>query len=143
MARTLDVQPRFRVFVTAGKDEFSKRFEDFPVKDNLLFWYQNPDPTGIATARTKDVKLDDFLGMPTTWSDESTLSVRDMIDYVANVGGGIHKGKARPGSAEAIHKAVAGMPIQFNGMPFPVDDMRSIINMALEGLLPLYWRLKA
>lgn len=69
------------------------------------------------------------------------LTVKHLINYVANVGGGVHLGKpSTRDNAPLIHETAD--TFQMNGVPYPLSIMRPVVRVTLEALFPLYHQLQ-
>ena len=89
----------------------------------------------------KRLKLNEFLALKVIGLDDAHISVHEILSYVANVGGGIHKGSPKfKHNAREIH-AYSGR-IGFLGHPYPVEMVRQIGEITLVALSPLYHRLR-
>lgn len=142
VSRGLGMKAHFRVFVGSHSiDAFKARMANIPVRDSLIMAYFNPDPSISQNAKTEELSADDFLRSPIHSADDKVITVKEVIRYCSDVGGGIHQGTPRKkNNAETIYKYSG---IQFNDNPMPLMCMRNVINIALEGLMPLYSRLRA
>jgi hypothetical protein len=141
VAKGRDFIPRFRVV-------------DLPKPDAVphggqlhSFQIQNPDPSENPALPTKEIGLDDFLGLFLGRTEGVDYTVKQIINYVANVGGGVHHGEPKnKDNAKQIHHTAAEVQIHFyhgeQHYPYPVWLTRSIINIVLEALRPLYERLR-
>jgi hypothetical protein len=142
ISRKTGLKPRFRVFVNREKNEFQQLIDGFPVKDSLISMYLNPDPSIADKPNTKEVDLDEFLACPMTFFEGKILTVKEIINYVANVGGGVHQGQpTRRDNAQTIHRTANSLWI--NGKPYPLENLRNIMNITTAALVPHYDRLRA
>lgn len=142
VSRELDLKIRFTVFYDAGKNEFDQIIENIPVKRGLKHIYINPDTTISNNAKTKDVDLGEFLAVPMFLAQDKSLTVKEIIRYCANVGGGVHKGVPRDrDNAKIIHETAN--EVWFNNVPYPIEIMRNIVNICVEAFQPAYDRIKA
>lgn len=138
VARGRDFKPRFVVSGKSGDPELAaKLFE------GLVFAWRNPAFSHYAgSVPTRDLGLDEFLAEVVTRIGKTRITVKELINYVANVGGGVHQGSPRKkDNAEAIHTS-AGQ-IMINGNPYPLDGMANIAKITVAALYPLYLRIRA
>jgi hypothetical protein len=135
--------------VVKGRD-FKLRFKVIdhhygkpPISDGLVFHWSRPDPGFSAhTLKDKEIGLDEFLKLYVGCAGSSDLTVKQMINYVANVGGGVHKcvPKGNKDNAKIIHES--SNDIIINGFPYPLAILLPVINIVLETLMPLYQRVR-
>lgn len=142
ICRKLNMKPTFKLFSKRKKEDFQKFVDTFPAKESLICVYLNPDPSITDTPSTNEVGLDEFLASPITAFEGKILTVKEIINYVANVGGGVHQGKpTKRDNAETIHRTANS--IWMNGLPYPLENLRNIINITIAGLTPQRDRLRA
>jgi hypothetical protein len=103
------------------------------------FWWT--DPSAVHDRPTKDLGLDAFLSEPLHLVDGANITVRQVIDYVANVGGGVHQGKPRDEKAKLIHETSDQTIIM--GHAYPLASIRGIVQVTFNALIPLYFRVRA
>lgn len=142
VSRGLGMKARFRVFVGSHSvDAFKAMTANNPVSGGPIMEYVNPDPSISQNGKTEELSADDFLRAPIHSADDKIITVKEVIRYCSDVGGGVHQGTPRKkNNAETIHKYSG---IQFYGHPMPLMCMSNVLNIALEGLMPLYSRLRA
>ncbi|WP_156467800.1 MULTISPECIES: hypothetical protein [unclassified Methylobacterium] len=95
VARLVDLKPRFKIYSGYTKDSFEDLHKALSEIAPLNHLYQNPDPSISPAAITREVGLDEFLGLPFHYAEGKSISVKDIINYCANVGGGVHKGEPK------------------------------------------------
>lgn len=131
-----DFKPRFKV-APSGREEL-----DSILGDKLLFHWSNPDPTWGGGIQFREMSLDAFLAEPMVFAASKKISVKHLINYMANVGGGVHQGKpTKRDNAEEIH--ATGSNVELEGFPYPVASIAPITKIVVEALMPLYLRLRA
>lgn len=137
VAGPLGIKVAFDAFrESTGLKDFAAEIGD-PV-----FLYQNPDVGITEEAVGRKASLDAMLATEVAYSRGSVIKVRDIIKYCSNVAGGVHRGKPRPkNNAEEIHETARS--VLLNGLPYPVEILRNIVNVSLSGLMPIYSRLRA
>ncbi len=135
VARGRDFKPRFRIL--------DHDYDGLPVKDGLVFRWVSPAITdGPPHLRDKEVGLDAFLSTRMSTVNGEDLTVKQLINYVANVGGGVHKGEpSKKDNARTIHGSAD--KFYLNGFPYPLASLVPIIKVVLEALMPLYHRVRA
>ena len=135
VAKSRDFKPLFKI---SDNDEFWAATQPESGKKPIsLFRYHSLVPYLMPSDRTKLVGLDDFLATKCYGTEDADFTVKDMIRYTANVGGGVHHGMPRnKDNAQEIH-AVADQ-VQIMGQPFPLDGMRAITFIVVKALAPLY-----
>jgi hypothetical protein len=115
--------------------------KDLVSRGDLLFWHMKPDPEGW-NVRTRELDLDGFLREPIHIIGNKTFTVKQLINYVANVGGGVHHGKPRrKDNAVEIHDAA--LTIWVDGNPFPLAALGPIATVVVKALRPLCVQLRA
>lgn len=114
-----------------------------PFEESLLFWAV-PDglsPDLVATfapdhtVPVESVKLDAFLRERVIIYKGEDVTVRDLIDHLANVVGGVHAGKARTARELKLDELAQEVVIQ--GMDAGIRCLRSIVVVVVEALRPL------
>jgi hypothetical protein len=130
VAKGRDFKPRFVVPV------YTPMPTSIPKPD---FWWT--DPSMVQDRSTKNLGLDAFLSEPLHLVDGANITVRQVIDYVANVGGGVHQGKPRDEKAELIHETSDQTIIM--GHAYPLASIRGIAQVTFTALIPLYFRVRA
>jgi hypothetical protein len=146
MASRTGLGLKFRIFSGNAQSDFQELAEDLMSIADLQYFGVNPNP-GIfgekyAEEHGLEVNLDKFLKTPMKFVHGKTITVYELIHYVANVGGGAHQGK--PGAkrnAELIHQT-ANMLI-IDGSPYPLDALRAIISITVTAAQSIYERLRA
>jgi len=83
VGRGRDFKPRFKIAVEREDNPYG-RPEEF-LGEKLLHMWSNPDPSGFPNVSTKEVGLDDFLRSRRHYTRGTEISVKEMINYVANV----------------------------------------------------------
>lgn len=63
------------------------------------------------------------------------VTVRDLIDHLANVAGGVHAGKAREPRNEKLNQMAED--IMLGGIDSPIRCLRGIVVVVAEALRPL------
>lgn len=88
--------------------------------------------------QTEHIAIGRFLGVVCFVTDGQSMTVRDFIQYTANVAGGIHKGVAEKAAHIAIEKISSGIAIPQS----PVQHtILAITRVTLEAVEPLYMSL--
>lgn len=82
------------------------------------------------------VKLDAFLASPVAFIVGHIVTVKDVILYLANIAGGVHKGTPDNPKTKAIEEMSQVMELM--GVPSILISMRSIIAITIAGLDPIY-----
>ena len=80
------------------------------------------------------VKLDGLLKREVLMISGDTVTIRDLIDQLANIEGGVHSGK--PDDKQKVLQAVS-QRIYIGGLPAGVRQVRAIIRIVLRGLAPV------
>lgn len=63
------------------------------------------------------------------------VTVRDLIDHLANVAGGVHSGPARTPKQEKLDELAEAVVVQ--DMDAPLRSLRSVVVVVAEALRPL------
>jgi hypothetical protein len=90
---------------------------------------------------SKTLGLKAFLAEPLHLIEGTTITVYQMLHYVANVGGGTHQGSPQNEKAEIIHETADQVLIM--GHAYPLASIRGIAQVAHEALIPLYHMVRA
>jgi hypothetical protein len=94
------------------------------------------DPgTGIPSTVAVPLKRDAFLREVVIFYEGHVATVHDVIDYLAHVEGGVHRGIARDGKAKAL-KAMSEQ-IALGGYPLGAQSVRAIARVVINALQPL------
>lgn len=69
------------------------------------------------------------------------ITIKEVIQYCANVGGGIHQRNPRDkNNAKTIHATANSILI--NNVPYPIGYLRNIVNICIMAILPVYERVR-
>jgi hypothetical protein len=117
------------------------RHGDGPPLQHLLKLWAVPD--GLApelmgfnhNIPIESVKLEALLHERVMIYEGEDVTVRDLIDHVANVVGGVHAGKALESKDQKLNELAEEVVIQ--GMDVAVRCLRSIVVVVVEALRPL------
>lgn len=86
------------------------------------------------------MNLDTFLKEPVIHFSGTTITVRDAISYVRNYAGLEHKNDPDTDTMKAAESGSS--QFQIGGMPAILFALRSVVDLALSGCMPLYEKLK-
>lgn len=133
----------------AGKRDFKIKFKlknklDFPdsLKENLTHLWTSNDPSEFPGIAVREVSLDQFLASEMAMLQGSSITVKQIINYVANVGGGVHQGLPKDkDNAKIIHDNNGHILLE--GKPYPLASLFYISRIVVEALSPLYEQLRA
>ena len=137
VARKFGVKVKYRVL--------NRSIEDLSDMDGVggatpVHFFQNPMP--FESGNAIEVDLGKMLSTPMHRVCGSVLTVRDLIRYCSDVGGGVHQGKPKDrGNAKIIHETAND--IWFGGSPYPLMELQAVIKIVLAALMPMYERLRA
>jgi len=137
VAKKFDYKPRFQIGV-----DFNEMIEEVNkiTHGGMLQAWVNPRVWSSAGGR--QVSLDEFLACPVHWAQGTNITIKEIITYVANVAGGVHKGEPRrKDNAQTIH-AIANSLI-INGKPLPIESVQPIATIVVAALAPLYQRIRS
>ena len=129
--------------------DFQARFEMFkPVEPmnhpKSAFEWSNPDPSSVASPKnTQSLNLDAFLREPICTAGSTKITVKEVILYVANVGGGVHLGRPRNKDNAKSIDALANNGVWFGSQPIPIMILGPICNIVVKALMPLYQKVRA
>ncbi|MDN3624858.1 hypothetical protein [Methylobacterium isbiliense] len=138
-AKGRDFKPIFRVI---GSPEGDRLLEDIFASGAVTFRYSNPDPDALKEGAGMQLGLDGFLARKIHFVDGKPITIKEVINFCANVAGGVHAGQpSRRDNAEVLYNNSSNVLV--NGKPFPVESIRSIIDITIQALEPLYERLRA
>lgn len=108
------------------------------LKDRPMMWAAvdglSPDSSAIV-APIESVPLEAFLHERVMIYMGEDVTVRDLIDHLANVAGGVHAGKAREPHNEKLNQMAE--EIMLGGIDSPIRCLRSIVVVVVEALRPL------
>jgi hypothetical protein len=113
-------------------DEFRDGLVHFQVGDGIS--------PRLSPGPTKELNLDGFLKEFVLEHREHSVSVRDLIKYVAHYAGAVHKGEPDSPQTEALEHAA--MTIHTFGMPSVLSSLRGVVDVVEVACDPLYRRLK-
>lgn len=121
---------RFRV---NGVSPFEQRIHD----SNPIFWTLEDglDPDIAFANAAFDATLDQFLQRRVMRFDERWITVRDVIDQLANVEGAVHKGGPKDERDRTLQAAAKFYSRA--GLPGVVGQVRLIGQITVRGLTPL------
>ncbi|MFD1703800.1 hypothetical protein ACFSCV_12385 [Methylopila henanensis] len=108
---------------------------------SCTFFYDNPDTARLENIPTKSIRLDAFLSTAIIFTEGTLLNIRQIINYVANVGGGVHQGSPKTDDAKAIHVHAALLHVA--GGPYPLQAIYDISKVTLRALTPVEEGVKA
>lgn len=131
--RKLRMKLRFEVITYPDISEFM----DLPIF--LHFSPISPNRAWPHTER-KSLSLDHFLKCQIMQMDGKRLTVGDVIKYVANYAGAVHKGPPDTPETQALETASGLLLAEF---PMVLYAMRDIAEVGLTGCIPLYLRLRS
>lgn len=98
------------------------------------------EPTEFPNLPVRMMTLDEWLANPVVHMGATTLSVLELIKYLANSQGGVHKNDkdkaARPEVSDMSQK------IRVFGVPAAMAHMPDLLEVALRALRPIYEQLK-
>jgi hypothetical protein len=113
-------------------------WEKLLLDDNPVFWTIEDalDPDSPFAYAPCDATRDQFLARQVMYFSGSRITVRDVIDQLANIEGGVHSGSPKDDRQRALQAAA-----QFYsraGLPGAVNQTRLIGRITVRGLRPLY-----
>ena len=140
VAKGRDFKPRFVVALRVEPEPPP------PAKEagftSLKFEWTNPALDVRHGMPTKELGLDDFLREPVHQVGSTRITIKQLINYVANVGGGVHQGSPRKkDNAPTIDASAQSVII--GGNPYPLASMANIAKITRDALYPLYLRVRA
>jgi len=142
VSRGRDFTARFRL---PGSERYLAALNKLHSQQDLLWHYQSPliDGADKSAVATRMVSLQDFLREPLHLVAHTQLTIKDIIDYAANVGGGVHQGspRQRDESGKVLHSSAGSLLI--HGTPYPLQSIGDIVKITLDALMPLYQRVRA
>lgn len=109
-----------------------------------VFGYLSPDPSFRATD-PEMLSIDEYLALKISVLNGKPLTVRHIIKYVANHGGGVHHSEPTDEILIDLDRFAKTMPLIYplTSIPMPLTMMKSIVQTVYDGLYPLYLRLRA
>lgn len=112
-------------------------YEQLIYQENPMFWAIEDalDPESILAYAPCDATRDQFLNRRVMRSDGRWITVRDVIDHLANVEGAVHRGTAKDERQKAVHTAQRFF--RRGGLPAAVSQVRLIARITTRGLQPL------
>jgi len=140
VAKGRDFKPRFAVAVR-DKMEPPEEVKKYGIT-KLAFLWTNPSLDIRDGMPTRELGLDAFLAEPVHQIDQTMITVKQLINYVANVGGGVHQGAPKNrDNAPTIDASAKVLIIQ--GKPYPLASIEHIAKITVTALYPLYLRVRA
>ncbi|GAA2370743.1 hypothetical protein Cme02nite_45150 [Catellatospora methionotrophica] len=130
--RQFKLKLRFR-YVGSGP------MEELILSRKPVFWAIDDalDPEqGAPFGPVVDATLDQFLARPLMLFQNEMITVRDVIDQLANVEGAVHRSTAREGREKMLQ--AAGQFYSRNGLSGVVSQVRLIGRITVRGLKPLH-----
>jgi hypothetical protein len=130
------VNRRYRLdlrFRTSGVSPFEQQIWD----STPIFWALEDvlDPESPLAYAPFDATRDQFLGRRVMRFSESWITIRDVIDQLANIEGAVHSGNPKKERHRALQ--AAGKFYSRDGLPGVVSQVRLIGRIAVHGLGPL------
>jgi hypothetical protein len=102
------------------------------VDEHVLVYVASDD---LGACPTRSVNRDGFFSTRLIYVNRQWFTVRDIVTTVANVLGGVHKGKPKDSDQELLSELNAALQVM--GAGAAVQQMRRIGRIALQGLTPL------
>jgi hypothetical protein len=97
-------------------------------------------PSLVPKISNEAVNLDRFLKYGVLQIEGEWASVRDVIKYVANYAGAIHK--STPDTPMTKNLEAVGQSIQLGGVASVLRSLHGIIDVVVRGCQPLYMKIK-
>jgi hypothetical protein len=121
---------RFRI---SGVSPFEQQIWDSPP----IFWALEDvlDPESPLAYAPFDATRDQFLGRRIMRFSESWITIRDVIDQLANIEGAVHSGEPKKERHRVLQ--AAGKFYSRDGLPGVISQVRLIGRITLRGLSPL------
>jgi len=112
-------------------------YEQLMYEQSPMFWAIEDalDPESPLTYAPFDATRDEFLKRRVMRFAGSWITVRDVIDQLANIDGAVHSGKAKDERQRALQAAASFY--NRGGLPGVVSQVRLIGRITVEGLSPL------
>lgn len=134
--RTYRLNLRFRI---SGVSQFEQMLLD----SDPMFWSLEDglDPDIGLAVPVVEATLDQFLARNVMRFEGRSVTVRDVINQLSNVDGGVHKGEPREDQQKVL--AAAATFYSNRGLPGVVNQVRLIGRVASRGLRPLYDAVRA
>lgn len=142
VARGRDFKPRFVVAIRDQSDEPPAPAKEYGLT-NLKFRWTNPSLDVRQGVPTRDLGLDAFLSEPVHQIGPTQITIKELINYVANVGGGVHQGAPRKRDEAGKIIDASSNSVIINGHPYPLASMVHIAKITVDALDPLYQRVRA
>lgn len=139
VARGRDFKAKFVVFGNEVDPALESKVLSIP---GPQFQLTNPAFNQTSGGPKRHLDLDKFLRERIAYMGTKPITVKELVNYTANVGGGVHQGKPRKrDNAETIHATAHNVLI--DAKPYPMQAMLWIATITVNALLPLYWRLRS
>ena len=128
--RCYSLDLRFRI---SGVSPYEQQIWDSPP----IFWALEDalDPESPLAYAPFDATRDQFLGRRVMRFSESWITVRDVIDQLANIEGAVHRGPPKKERHRVLQ--AAGRFYSRDGLPGVVSQVRLIGRITVRGLSPL------
>jgi hypothetical protein len=112
-------------------------YEQFLYEDNPVFWAIEDalDPDSALAYAPFDATLDQFLARRVMRFSGNRLTVRDVINQLANIEGAVHRGEARDARERALREVAKFY--SHAGLPGAVNQVKLIGRITVRGLGPL------
>jgi hypothetical protein len=109
-----------------------------PTDPRPVFWsvQDGLDPNTARPGRApEEMSRDQFLAVTILEFDGVGLTVRDVVDYLANVGGGVHH--SQPTTAKEFALASVESELRVGGYPPALRSLLAVARVTLHALEPL------
>jgi hypothetical protein len=128
--RKYRVDLRFRISAVSP-------YEQLLYEDNPVFWAIEDalDPNCRLAYAPYDATRDQFLARRVMRFSGTWLSVRDVINQLANIEGAVHHSEARDAKERALQEVA--MRYMNSGLPGAVNQIKLIGRITMRGLAPL------
>lgn len=112
-------------------------YEKLVLEDRPTFWCIEDalDPDGPLAYAPYDATRDQFLARQVIFFAGKRITVRDVIDQLANIEGGVHSGSPKDDRQRALQAAAHFY--NRSGLPGAVSQTRLIGRITVRGLRPL------
>jgi hypothetical protein len=113
-------------------------YEKLVLEDSPTFWSIEDalDPDSPFAYAPYDAARDQFLARHIMYFDGSPITIRDIIDQLANIDGGVHSGSPKNDRQRALQAAAHFY--SRSGLPGAVSQTRLIGRIVVLGLRPLH-----
>jgi hypothetical protein len=134
IARVTGIKPMYKVNGIGSPDHAERVLKLIQVE--LMYKKLSPFPIDEEKRDYRELHLDDFLKETALILRNEIVTIKQIVQYTAHVGGGVHKGRPRKeDNAPFIHETARH--VIMGEYPYPVALLFEIVEIVVDALTPL------